>query len=103
MGHNDLAAPVSHIWFFKGVPSRIGYLLDMAPKELEKVLYFAASMVTWVDDEARDKDLNGLEKEVQKVLDSYTAEKDERVLDLKESLERRVEHLKSDNKTALHD
>ena len=57
MGHIDLAAPVSHIWFFKGVPSRIGYLLDMAPKELEKVLYFAASMVTWVDDEARERDL----------------------------------------------
>src|SRR2546427_626537 len=38
MGHIDLAAPVSHIWFFKGVPSRIGYLLDIAPKELEKVL-----------------------------------------------------------------
>ena len=53
MGHIDLAAPVSHIWFFKGVPSRIGYLLDMAPKELEKVLYFAASMVTWVDEDAR--------------------------------------------------
>ncbi len=55
MGHVDLAAPVSHIWFFKGVPSRIGYLLDMAPKELEKVLYFAASIVTWVDDEARSQ------------------------------------------------
>ena len=55
MGHIDLAAPVSHIWFFKGVPSRIGYLLDMAPKELEKVLYFAASMITWVDDEARGR------------------------------------------------
>ena len=58
MGHVDLAAPVSHIWFFKGVPSRIGYLLDMAPKELEKVLYFAASIITWVDDEARQKDLD---------------------------------------------
>ncbi len=58
MGHIDLAAPVSHIWFFKGVPSRIGYLLDMAPKELEKVLYFAASMVTWVDDEARARDVD---------------------------------------------
>ena len=46
MGHVDLAAPVSHIWFFKGVPSRIGYLIDMAPKELEKVLYYAASMIT---------------------------------------------------------
>ena len=53
MGHIDLAAPVSHIWFFKGVPSRIGYLLDIAPRELEKVLYFAASIVTSVDNEAR--------------------------------------------------
>ena len=85
--------PCSHIWFFKGVPSRIGYLLDMAPKELEKVLYFAASIVTWVDDEARQKDLDSLEKEVQKVLDSYTAEREERVLELRESLERREEYL----------
>ena len=53
MGHIDLAAPVSHIWFFKGVPSRIGYLLDIAPRELEKVLYFAASIVTSVDIEKR--------------------------------------------------
>ena len=57
MAHIDLAAPVSHIWFFKGVPSRIGYLIDMAPKELEKVLYFAASIVTSIDEEARAKDV----------------------------------------------
>ena len=66
MGHIDLAAPVSHIWFFKGVPSRIGYLLDMAPKELEKVLYFAASIVTWVDDEARAKDMDELADQRQR-------------------------------------
>jgi len=95
MGHIDLAAPVSHIWFFKGVPSRIGYLLDMAPKELEKVLYFAASMVTAVDDDAREKDVDTLEKEVNKVLDSYVAEKEERTLELKESLARREEYLES--------
>ena len=103
MGHIDLAAPVSHIWFFKGVPSRIGYLLDMAPKELEKVLYFAASIVTWVDDEARQKDLDSLEKEVQKVLDSYTAEREERVLELKESLERREEYLNSGGQKGFTD
>jgi DNA-directed RNA polymerase subunit beta' len=103
MGHVDLAAPVSHIWFFKGVPSRIGYLIDMAPKELEKVLYFAASMVTWVDDEAREKDLSKLEKEVQKVVDSYEAEKEERVLELRESLERRVEYLQTGKETAFSD
>jgi DNA-directed RNA polymerase subunit beta' len=95
MGHIDLAAPVSHIWFFKGVPSRIGYLLDMAPKELEKVLYFAASIVTWIDDEARARDVDSLQDEVNKVLDSYAAEKEERLLELKESLERRVEYLES--------
>ncbi|MGO9752934.1 MAG: DNA-directed RNA polymerase subunit beta', partial [Solirubrobacteraceae bacterium] len=93
MGHIDLAAPVSHIWFFKGVPSRIGYLLDMAPKELEKVLYFAASMVTWVDDEARARDIESLEGEVIKVLDAFAAEKEERVLELRESLARREGYL----------
>ncbi len=103
MGHVDLAAPVSHIWFFKGVPSRIGYLLDMAPKELEKVLYFAASIVTWVDDEARAKDLDSLEKEVNKVLDSYAAELEERVLELRESLARREKYLQSGKQTSFND
>ena len=46
MGHIELAAPVSHIWFFKGIPSRMGLLLDMSPRALEKVLYFAAYIVT---------------------------------------------------------
>jgi DNA-directed RNA polymerase subunit beta' len=103
MGHVDLAAPVSHIWFFKGVPSRIGYLLDMAPKELEKVLYFAASIVTWVDDEARAKDLDSLEKEVGKVLDSYAAELQERVLELRESLARREKYLQTGKQTSFND
>ena len=95
MGHIDLAAPVSHIWFFKGVPSRIGYLLDMAPKELEKVLYFAASIVTWVDDEARERDLADLEVRVNEVLDSYAAEREERVLELKEQQARREAYLET--------
>jgi len=90
MGHIDLAAPVSHIWFFKGVPSRIGYLIDLPPKELEKVLYFAASIVTWIDEEARQKDLPELEKEVNKVLDSYRAEREQRTQALREALERRI-------------
>jgi DNA-directed RNA polymerase subunit beta' len=103
MGHVDLAAPVSHIWFFKGVPSRIGYLLDMAPKELEKVLYFAASIVTWIDDEARQKDIPKLEKEIQKTIDSYEAEREQRVLELKESLERRLEYLRTGKQTGFSD
>jgi DNA-directed RNA polymerase subunit beta' len=93
MGHIDLAAPVSHIWFFKGVPSRIGYLIDMAPKELEKVLYFAASVITWVDEEARQKDQAKLEKEVDKQVGEYDAEREQRTQELSESLQRRLAHL----------
>jgi DNA-directed RNA polymerase subunit beta' len=65
MGHIELAAAVTHIWYFKGVPSRLGYLLDLAPKDLEKVIYFAAYMITWVDDESRHRDLPSLEAQIQ--------------------------------------
>jgi DNA-directed RNA polymerase subunit beta' len=64
MGHIELAAPVTHIWYFKGVPSRLGYLLDLAPKDLEKVIYFAAYMITSVDVDARHRDLSSLETKV---------------------------------------
>ena len=65
MGHIELAAPVTHIWYFKGVPSRLGYLLDMAPKDLEKVIYFAAYMIISIDEEGRHEDLPGLEQEIR--------------------------------------
>ena len=64
MGHIELAAPVTHIWYFKGVPSRLGYLLDLAPKDLEKVIYFAAYMITEVDEEGRREDLPNLQNEI---------------------------------------
>ncbi len=65
MGHIELAAPVTHIWYFKGVPSRLGYLLDLAPKDLEKVIYFAAYMITHVDEEQRRADLPSLEAQIE--------------------------------------
>ena len=55
MGHIELAAPVSHIWYFKGIPSRLGLILDMSPRNLEKVIYFASYIVT-------DKGTSGLMK-----------------------------------------
>ena len=64
MGHIELAAPVTHIWYFKGVPSRLGYLLDLAPKDLEKVIYFAAYMITEVDEEGREEDRAQNEKKL---------------------------------------
>jgi DNA-directed RNA polymerase subunit beta' len=89
MGHIDLAAPVSHIWFFKGVPSRIGYLLDIAPRELEKVLYFAASIVTTVDVAKRKKDLNDLESKVEAEKEQIDVDRDEALAALEDRLKRR--------------
>jgi len=74
MGHIELAAPVSHIWYFKGVPSRMGYLLDLAPKDLEKVLYFASSIITSVNDEDREADLDMLRDELTADLEALEAE-----------------------------
>jgi DNA-directed RNA polymerase subunit beta' len=92
MGHIDLAAPVSHIWFFKGVPSRIGYLLDIAPRELEKVLYFAASIVTAVDVAARKKDLNDLEDKVQGEAERIEVDREEALAALEDRLKRRRDY-----------
>ncbi len=65
MGHIQLASPVSHIWYFKGTPSRLGILLDISPRNLERVLYFALYIVTWVDEEARQRALRQLEEEAE--------------------------------------
>ena len=71
MGHIELAAPVAHIWYFKGIPSRIALLLDISPRELEKVIYFASYIVT-------DKGTSGLlkcqiinEKEYNEAVEKY--------------------------------
>ena len=79
MGHIELAAPVTHIWYFKGVPSRLGYLLDMAPKDLEKVIYFAAYMVISVDEEARHADMPGLENELRLEIKQLESQRDSRI------------------------
>ena len=63
MGHIQLAVPVSHIWFLRGVPSKIGLALGMSPQELEKVIYFSNYIILDVDQDAREKSLAQLEQE----------------------------------------
>ena len=63
MGHIQLASPVSHIWYFKGTPSRLGILLDITPRNLERILYFALYIVTHVDEEARQRALKALDEQ----------------------------------------
>ncbi|NIH82703.1 DNA-directed RNA polymerase subunit beta' [Amycolatopsis viridis] len=76
MGHIELAAPVTHIWYFKGVPSRLGYLLDLAPKDLEKIIYFAAYVITGVNTELRHNDLPTLENEISVERKNIEAKRD---------------------------
>lgn len=71
MGHIELAAPVSHIWYFKGIPSRMGLLLDMSPRSLEKVLYFAAYVVVDPGDTTLAKKQLLTESEYRDYLDRY--------------------------------
>ncbi|MDJ0334122.1 DNA-directed RNA polymerase subunit beta' [Salinibacterium sp. G-O1] len=108
MGHIELAAPVTHIWYFKGVPSRLGYLLDMAPKDLEKVIYFAAYMIISVDEEGRHSDLPGLENEIRLEIKTLEGQRDTRIADRLAKLEEdlaalEAEGAKSDQKRRVKD
>jgi DNA-directed RNA polymerase subunit beta' len=75
MGHIELAAPVAHIWFVKSVPSRLGLLLNLAPRKLESVNYFARYIIISVDEEAHQKKIQQLEEEIARRI----AEEEERV------------------------
>ncbi|GAA4050015.1 DNA-directed RNA polymerase subunit beta' [Agromyces indicus] len=100
MGHIELAAPVTHIWYFKGVPSRLGYLLDMAPKDLEKVIYFAAYMVIDVDDEGRHADMPGLENELRLEIKTIGDARDARIADLMKRKEEELAALEAEGAKA---
>ena len=108
MGHIELAAPVTHIWYFKGVPSRLGYLLDLAPKDLEKIIYFAAYVITSVDQEMRHNELSTLEAEMvvekKAVADQRDADLEARAQKLEADMkELEDEGAKSDVKRKVRD
>ncbi len=106
MGHIKLAAPVAHIWFLRGVPSRLGLALDLSVQELEKVVYFASYIITFVDEEARAQTMEQIEREFKakrKEIDSryenllnQNKDKDEvEALRVKEMWGKEVDHLES--------
>jgi DNA-directed RNA polymerase subunit beta' len=100
MGHIELAAPVTHIWYFKGVPSRLGYLLDMAPKDLEKVIYFAAYMITSINEQAIHEDLPMVEKRVQTEIRDLEKVRDEEVAERQKELETDLAKLEAEEAKA---
>ena len=96
MGHIELAAPVTHIWYFKGVPSRLGYLLDLAPKDLERIIYFAAYVVTRVDEDRRHEELPQIEQEMESEKREIETLRDEDVKKRLNELEDRLKELESE-------
>ncbi len=114
MGHIELASPVSHIWFVKGTPSRIGLLLDITPRVLEQVLYFAKYIVTEVNDQARQRLLQQIEHELEAraerqrkaVLDELAEERsqiEEKVAALRQEKERRLTALEQDKERRINE
>jgi DNA-directed RNA polymerase subunit beta' len=100
MGHVELAAPVTHIWYFKGVPSRLGYLLDLAPKDLEKVIYFAAYMITSVNVEERHRDLPSLEAQIEVEKKEHVNRRDADVANRAKKLETDLAELEAEGAKA---
>ncbi|HUF54157.1 MAG TPA: DNA-directed RNA polymerase subunit beta' [Dehalococcoidia bacterium] len=85
MGHIELASPVAHIWFVKGTPSRIGLLLDISPRALERVLYFAQFIVTEVDEDVRRAALEQLQKEMDEAVERSEAENSEKIAEIEKA------------------
>ncbi|HEY8813298.1 MAG TPA: DNA-directed RNA polymerase subunit beta', partial [Candidatus Dormibacteraeota bacterium] len=86
MGHIKLASPVSHVWYFKGIPSRMGLLLDMSPRNLEKILYFANYIVTDVNEDLR-----------QDMLANLNMDTDSRAVGLRSDIDARTREIRSDH------
>ena len=96
MGHIKLAVPVSHIWFLRGVPSKIGLALGMSTQDLEKVVYFASYVVMEVNEEARREALQRLDSELKsKQKKAKSGEGEESISDLKDVYQVSREELKS--------
>lgn len=94
MGHIELSAPVAHVWFFKGAPSKLSLLLDISPKALTSVIYFSKFLVMSVDENGREDALNNLEEQKQTKLDDVRTNFDKQIEDVKEQGKKEVDALK---------
>nr|WP_268962982.1 DNA-directed RNA polymerase subunit beta' [Rhabdothermincola sediminis] len=102
MGHIELAAPVVHIWYLRGTRSWLAYLLmgteareELKAKQLEKVIYFAANLVTWVDEERRHEDLPNLEAEMRGEVEAIENDREKELAERFEALESELAELEA--------
>ena len=100
MGHIQLAAPVSHIWFVKGTPSRMGLLLDISPRNLEQVIYFAKFLITGTDEEKRKEAISRLQEEAAQATADQAKQVEERIGELRPEPEDQAEDAPPDDESA---
>jgi len=93
MGHIELAAPVAHIWYVKGTPTRLGLLLDITPRNLERILYFASYLITTVDDDARQSAVAEIMEEHEAIVAELRDEAESQLGELSEHVTREVGNL----------
>ncbi len=98
MGHIDLAAPVAHVWYTRRVPSYLGLLLDISRRNLDRVLYFAQYVVTYVDEEARQKALKRLEDKISAVEQEQIEQINSKINEVKIGRDNRVQELEERKK-----
>ncbi|MES0359498.1 MAG: DNA-directed RNA polymerase subunit beta' [Anaerolineales bacterium] len=98
MGHIDLAAPVAHVWYTRRVPSYLGLLLDISRKNLDRVLYFAQYVVTYVDEDARQKALTRLEEKIAVFEREQGERMNAEILAIKTGRDTSAEELQNKNK-----
>ncbi|MDR2749008.1 MAG: DNA-directed RNA polymerase subunit beta' [Bifidobacteriaceae bacterium] len=94
MGHIQLASPVTHIWYFKGVPSRLGYMLDLSVKDIEKVIYFQSYLVVDVKKDLIKKDLPLLRKELNQEIKMIGSEKDKTIAEKTKQMQDEIANFK---------
>ena len=101
MGHIQLASPVSHIWYVKGVPSHLGLLLNISPRHLERVLYFAQFIITDVNEDARGRAIQRLEKEMQMGIARLENEAQEQIDVVEGSAQSQLDELDEDEQSQI--
>ena len=101
MGHIELASPVSHIWYVKGVPSRLGLLLNISPRHLERVLYFAQFIVTNVNEDARSRAIQRHERELAMRLTRLEGDVQSQIDELESQIEGALGELDSEEETEI--
>src|SRR5450631_3507175 len=101
MGHIELASPVSHIWFVKGTPSRIGLLLDMTPRILEQILYFAKYVVIDVHETQRVRLISAIQQDLESKISRQERANQEKIEELTGDLNKELERLETEKTERL--